>query len=63
MVSGGSDPVFTSTGSSQDAHDSSFKTWINGSAAGSLKEAVTKKLEDVSGETMRKAEQVSDLLH
>ena len=51
---GGTSPVFTSTGSDQAAHDSSFKSFISYSAASTLRDAVTKKLEDVSGETARK---------
>ena len=60
---GGSTPAFKSTGSDQAAHDSSFKSFINGNAAGTLKNAVTKKLEDVSGVTSQRLQQESDLLH
>ena len=63
VAKGGSSPVFTSTGSDQAAHDSSFKGFINGSAASTLKSAVTKKLEDVSGETSRRLAQESSLTY
>ena len=60
---GSAQPAFTSTGGDQAAHDSSFKSFITTKAAKTLKDGVTKKLEDVSGETARKATEQSSLTY
>ena len=57
---GGDIPVFTSSGIDQGAHDNSFKAYVNNSGS-TLKTDVTKKLEDVSGETARKLSETAGI--